>query len=46
MLEMKIIIAAVIQRFTMTVPDGFHVEVNPSTTLRPRYGLRMNLATT
>ena len=46
MLEMKIIIAAVIQRFTMTVPDGFRVEVNPSTTLRPRYGLRMNLATT
>ena len=43
MLEMKIIIAAVFLKFKMTLPDGFPVALNPSTTLRPKHGLRMSL---
>ena len=41
MLEMKIIIAAVMRRFQLTLPDGFPIALNPSTTLRPKHGLRM-----
>ena len=44
MLEMKIIIAAVFQKFRMTLPEGFPVALNPSTTLRPKHGLRMSLS--
>ena len=45
MLEMKIIIAAVFMRFKLALPSEFPIALNPSTTLRPKYGLRMKVTT-
>jgi len=43
MIEMKIIIASIIKRFRLTLVPDFKVELAPTTTLRPRFGMEMEL---
>jgi cytochrome P450 len=44
MMEATLILAAVVQRFRLTLEPGHVLEPFPSITLRPRYGVRMRLA--
>ena len=44
MTEAVLIVAAIAQRFRMTVPPNQKIELLPSVTLRPKHGLRVRLA--
>jgi cytochrome P450 len=41
--EAKLILATVAQKYRLVVADGVQVEPFPQVTIRPKYGLRMNL---
>jgi cytochrome P450 len=44
MMEAVLIVAAIAQRFHMTLPPDQKIELLPSVTLRPKHGLRVHLA--
>jgi cytochrome P450 len=44
MMEAKIILAGVIQRYKLSLKDGWHVEPEPLVTLRPKHGMPMQLS--
>lgn len=43
MMEAKIILAHVAQKYRLSLVDGHRVEPEPLITLRPRYGMQMHL---
>ncbi len=45
-LEAKLLLATILQRFTPRVVPGYHLELNPLITLRPKYGMPVVLIPT
>ncbi len=45
LIEMQLIFAMIGQRFRFQLEPGFKVEADPLITLRPKYGMKMNLST-
>jgi hypothetical protein len=43
MMEAQLVLAMVVQRQQLELVPGFKVEMEPVVTLRPRYGMAMNL---
>ncbi|MDP9381507.1 MAG: cytochrome P450, partial [Chloroflexota bacterium] len=43
LMEMQLVLATLAQRFRLRLVPGHPVEVQPTVTLRPRFGLRMTV---
>jgi cytochrome P450 len=43
LLELKLIVARIAQRFTLDLAPGQKIEPAPGTTMYPRYGMKMRI---
>jgi cytochrome P450 len=43
MMEARLILASIVQRYRLSLLDGHNVEPDPQLTLRPKYGMKMRL---